>query len=327
VSPGCDGCYAARTAHVRAGNPSLKGAYAGVTERTEGGVDWTGLVRPLPERLHLPLGWRKPRLIFVNSMADTFHRGLPDEFVAEIFAVMAATPRHTYQVLTKRHARMRALLSSARFVDMVRAKLDEVAPGARLEWPLPNVWAGVSVEDQKRADIRIPALLETPAAVRFLSCEPLLGPVDLSLAMCPGVDEYGHGLTARQVRWGCYPKAIAKIDWVIVGGESGPNARPMHPDWARTIRDQCTTAGVAFFFKQWGEWAPDSDLAGIRIDPEDSGRVRWVDMNGNTHDGVATAERCADWAQMYRVGKKTAGRLLDGQIWGQYPRDVTTLVA
>jgi len=222
VSPGCDHCYAMTLAkrlkamgssrYQRDGNPVTSGPGFGVTEH--------------PAALDQPLRWKRPRRIFVNSMSDLFHDEISDEYIARVFAVMALAPQHTFQVLTKRHGRMRSLLRSVTFHD---AMVDAAsARGAKdlIVWPLPNVWLGVSVENQQWADIRIPALLDTPAAVRFLSCEPLLGPVDL--------------------RTSC-------LDWVIVGGESGRGARPMDLDWVRSLRDQCTsTVGVSFFYKQQG---------------------------------------------------------------------------
>jgi protein gp37 len=206
-----------------------------------------------PDRLDAPRRWRTPCRVFVNSMSDLFHSQVPDGFLAQVFAVMVATPWHTYQVLTKRPARMRALLP---------------------EVP-PNVHLGVSAEDQKHAELRIPVLLRTPAAVRFVSAEPLLGPVVLR----PG--------------WLDLDAATgAGIGWVIAGGESGRTARPMRPEWPRSLRDQCQAAGVPFFFKQWGEWAP----APMRPTP-------------NGAPGVG----------MVRVGKKAAGRHLDGRTWDEFP--------
>ena len=272
VSPGCDHCYAER-----------------VTERFHGKGSFA-TVRLHPERLDQPLRWRKPRRVFVNSMSDLFHDDVPDEFIAHVFAVMSLTPQHTYQVLTKRHARMRSLLSGSErwwgLLDAAEENLVEdewIIHDRHVEptgdpWPLRNVWLGVSVENQQWADIRIPALLETPAAVRFLSCEPLLGPVNLDPWRSP--DEPWNGRSPADTR----------IDWVIVGGESGPGARPMRPEWARALRDQCRAAGTPFFFKQWGEYGQQ----GWRVDP--------------THTG-----------EMVRMGKKIAGRALDGRTWDEYP--------
>ena len=234
VSPGCDHCYAER-----------------VTERWSGKGSFAE-VKLHPERLDKPLRWRKPRKVFVNSMSDLFHEDVPDEFIARAFAVMAQAEQHTFQILTKRHGRMRSLLSSPEFekaVDREWCSILDWFDGRIYEdawmghtWPLPNVWLGVSVEDQKWANIRVPALLDTPAAVRFLSCEPLLGPVDLSnIGPEPGFDAL---------------LSHPGIDWVIVGGESGPGARPMQPEWARDIRDWSTVTTTPFLFKQWGGITP-----------------------------------------------------------------------
>jgi protein gp37 len=240
VSPGCDHCYAEGIARRFAGSKAFPRGFE---------------VTLHPERLDAPLRWRKPARVFVNSMSDLFHKDVPDEFIARVWAVMAATPQHTYQILTKRHGRMRSLLGSEAFKVAVGLQYvfgDDVPDDASagLGWPLPNVWLGVSVEDQQRADLRIPALLDTPAAVRFLSCEPLLGPVDLEhvgehrLAVLDP-DDTGH---EDGIMWHPGPA----IDWVIVGGESGPGARPMQIDWAATLVKQCQRAGAAAFVKQLG---------------------------------------------------------------------------
>jgi protein gp37 len=214
VSPGCDHCYA-ETIAKRFGGPD-------------------GFQLQLhPERLEKPLHWRKPRRVFVNSMSDLFHPDIPLDLLAQVWDVMVRTPQHTYQVLTKRPQRMaRALGPNG---------IGFYAVEAPVPFPQPNIWLGTSVENQRYADLRIPHLLATPAAVRFLSIEPLLGPVDLTTHFwlrenrpCPcGVDH-------------------PRIDWVIVGGESGPGSRPVESAWVRTIRDQCVEASVPFFFKQWG---------------------------------------------------------------------------
>ncbi|HKI18217.1 MAG TPA: phage Gp37/Gp68 family protein [Isosphaeraceae bacterium] len=209
---------------------------------------WTGRVRETPEKLAEPLSWKKPRMVFVNSMSDLFDYEITPEYIEQIFGVMAYCSRHTFQVLTKRAESMSVWFSRwlGSYDDPLTACLDRagLAPGSPRSWPLPNVWLGVSVEDQRRADERIPHLLRTPAAVRFLSVEPMLGPVDLERSVPCGYycdPEVGHV--------DHYPSLIG-IDWVIVGGESGPGHRPMNLDWARSIRDQCRAAGVPFFFKQ-----------------------------------------------------------------------------
>lgn len=246
VSEGCDHCYIERTPPFRIGGRRFDGVGPGST---------TGVVLH-PERLDAPLRWRKPRRVFVNSLSDLFHDDVPSELLAEAFAVMALAERHQFQILTKRPARMRSLLNNDAFLDDVdTARLRRDPLSFRVsDWPRPNIWLGVSVESQRWADVRIPTLLKTPAAVRFLSCEPLLGPVDiLNWTGCPG-DWCVGGLTPNGACPVCEggQRNIPVIDWLIVGGESGPGARPMHPDWARQLRDQCHAADVPFFVKQMG---------------------------------------------------------------------------
>jgi protein gp37 len=225
VSEGCDNCYAETFAERWRGIPG---------HPFEQGFD----VRLWPDRLTLPLRWRKARVVFVNSMSDLWIDEVDHLYAARVFAVMALAGRHTFQLLTKRPGRMASVVSSQGFRRAVDDEVSRlVADGAvepigSMRWPLPNVWLGVSVETQRWAEIRLPKLVETPAAVRFASCEPLLGPLDLSVWL-------GQGL-----------------DWVIVGGESGPRFRPMDRDWVRSLRDQCQAAGVAFFFKQVGGRTP-----------------------------------------------------------------------
>ena len=219
-----------------------------------------------PERLERPLRWRKPRRVFVNSMADVFHKDVPLEALARAWAVMAATPQHIYQILTKRHGRMHAVLSDpdGEFQGMVgewrylHGETDTTVPTPEdpsWGWPLPNVHLGVSVEDQKHADLRIPALLETPAAVRFLSAEPLLGPVDLSGYLPRPADAVRYGIECRHGYDSCpiCDRTVAApdaISWVIVGGESGSDSRPMELDWVRSLVSQCQHAAVPVFVKQ-----------------------------------------------------------------------------
>lgn len=247
-----------------------------------------------------PLRWKKPRMIFVCSMTDLFADFVPDEFIDKMFAVMALAPQHTFQVLTKRAARMQSYVCSLQqrwdTLEPAETEADRRAhaiANSISEWPLPNLWLGVSTERQEEANERIPLLLQTPATIRFVSAEPLLGPIDLSGILARFQDDL---IAKRQC---AVPLGRQLIDWVIVGGESGPKARPMHPDWARDLRDQCSTAGVAFFFKQWGEWG----------DAED-----WPSEMQEHLELVNKAD-----GNNVRVGKKAAGRKLDGRLHNAMP--------
>ncbi|MGQ0710878.1 MAG: DUF5131 family protein [Rhodoferax sp.] len=261
VSQGCKHCYAERDwARLSANSQTRYYGRKFTDVRTHGDV------------LGLPIRWTKPRRIFVNSMSDLFHADVPNEFIDSVFGVMWAClwsrneqPGHVFQVLTKRADRMRDYLSQDRREKWALAAIhhgggadpdgiyDQVAYA---EGPHPRIWLGVSVEDQAAANERIPLLLQTSAAVRWISAEPLLGPVDLTNVAPPTVEgREWHGIDVltpanRELR--------GSIDWVVAGGESGPSARPMHPDWARSLRDQCAGADVPFLFKQWGDWFPTS---------------------------------------------------------------------
>jgi len=301
VSEGCDHCYAKR-----------------IHERFHG-LGSFDTVTFHPERLDLPLRWRKPRTVFVNSMSDLFHDSVDVDFVAKVFAVMAMAPRHTFQVLTKRPGRMVSILGKdwlARHVASAMFWARGYDAPSELPWPLPNVWLGASVENQHWADVRIPKLLETPAAVRFLSCEPLLGPVDLAgwlgtpCGRCGGIGLVPDPTSASgQANCRCWRRGgrAEGVDWVIVGGESGPGARPMHPDWARSLRDQCVAAGVPFFFKQWGEWLPANEPS-IPVAPDLRERA---------------PETLAHGDYFVRAGKKAAGRELDDRTWDEMPERVS----
>lgn len=239
VSAGCEHSYAERFAE----------RFRGVAGHPyEQGFD----LRLWPERLALPLRWQRPRRIFVNSMADLWHAGVPEAFIEDVFAVMAAARRHTFLVLTKRPQRLQRVVTSESFVSAVETKarrlqLPRARPGEHPSWPgwpLPNVWLGVSVESQEVTH-RIDFLVETPAAIRFLSCEPLLGPLDLSRWLW---EEAGPAWAGRN--------RCPDLNWVIVGGESGPGFRSPDPLWVAEICGQCQAAGVPFFFKQWGGLRP-----------------------------------------------------------------------
>jgi protein gp37 len=274
VSEGCRNCYAERfAARMPWGDvfarwtPSTAKTAAGATVRVRSEPRWTGVVRLIPEKLDEPLRWKKPRRIFVNSMSDLFHESLPDAAIDRVFAVMAWCRRHTYQILTKRAVRMRAYglslaaLSPKERTRRLVASMYLGHPAARLvggnipdeqvgdlEWPLPNVWLGVSVEDQATADERIPLLLQTPAAKRFISYEPALGPMDFgSEALC-----HAHDESCRRISDTRCDQRLGPLDWVIVGGESGPGARPFDIAWARSTVAQCKAARVPVFVKQLG---------------------------------------------------------------------------
>ncbi|MER6830815.1 phage Gp37/Gp68 family protein [Streptosporangium sp. NPDC000563] len=323
VSPGCDNCYAEGIARRFSGTKAFPNGFE-VTLR--------------PERLDQPLRWKKPRRIFVNSMSDLFHDAVPDEYIARVFAVMAATPDHTFQLLTKRHGRMRSLLSSTAFVEAVQVAFDALADEHEIDlipgpWPLSNVHLGVSVEDQKWADRRIPALLDTPASVRWISAEPLLGPVDLCGPIVNGHrPRLTYWLTGRP-GWGneyttdtgitmTSPVTGPRLDWVVCGGESGHGARPMHPDWARSLRDQCVAAGVAFHFKQYGDWVAESMWL-----HRDTAPAAFLSTDGTTRPLVNGKPTAAPMSRgkditIRRVGKKAAGRELDGRTWDEMPAEV-----
>jgi protein gp37 len=275
ISEGCRNCYAEGVAR-RFSGPGL--AYEGLADA--GG--WTRKVRLVPEALEEPLRWRKPQRIFVSSMSDLFHEDVPHTFIVEVFAIMALARWHVFQVLTKRAEGMRDTVASAPFQREVIESAYALAAdwnGRRLRrrdevgfhgigWPLPNVHLGVSVEDQGTADERIPLLLQTPAAVQFVSVEPLLGEVILREAWlhgawieCPleGRRELGLATDAENPCAGCPGWGIEcgaergpAVDWVIVGGESGPRARPCDVAWIRSIVEQCRAAGVPCFTKQLG---------------------------------------------------------------------------
>lgn len=237
ASAGCDRCYAfTMTKRLEAMGQK---DYTGLA----GNGHFNGVVRTLPHKLDVPMRRKKPTTYFVNSMSDLFHKEVPEDFIDQVFAVMASCPQHTFQVLTKRPERMAEYINDPWRLDKIYAQwysVNDQTPCAEA-WPLPNVWLGTSVENQEQADERIPHLLQVPARVRFLSCEPLLGPVDFGVDSSLSVACAGIGGTL-------YP--IEQLQWIIAGAESGHGARPMGLDWVRSIRDQCQSADVPFFFKQ-----------------------------------------------------------------------------
>lgn len=311
VSPGCTNCYAMRLAGTRLRNHFSR---EGLTTPSKAGPVWNGQTRVNWEWIDQPLSWARARDIFVCAHGDLFHESVAWEDIATIYGVMIAAHHlrgHRFQVLTKRSSRARMLLNDEMFWDVAnshagslvmdrvdpldrhkddaRATLDDYAPDS----PPPGIWLGVSVEDRTRLLQRTGDLRQSPAALRFLSCEPLIG--DLGDVLLDG------------------------IDWVICGGESGPGARPMHPDWARSLRDQCAAAGVSFFFKQWGAWTSIYDRD--RDDPDwrrcpktgDWDRKRWLNLAGGQ------GFHGEHLHMMQNVGKKAAGRTLDGVIHNAMP--------
>lgn len=283
-SPGCKNCYAEREVETRwSKNP--RSMWFG-RKFTDIGLR--------AEALGQPLGWRAPRRIFVCPRADLFHPAVPFDFIAAVFGTMAVTRRHTYQVLTKRAARMREFFEKVS-PENVREYTQRHTVGGMIQgwmheggwqWPLPNVHLGVSIETQPYADERIPELLATPAMVRWISAEPLLGSLSIDRWLRPRQTPLEDGYR------GDHPPGwrtdFRTLSWVVVGGESGPDARPMHQEWAISLRDQCQAAGVPFFFKQWGEYLQGAYGA----------------------DGQPT---------FARVGKRTAGRDLGGREWNEVP--------
>ena len=243
LSAGCTNCYAVRMAHRLGANPKTP-QYKGLTRNAN---TWTGETRLVENELRKPFGWKKPRRIFVGSMTDLFHEATPDGWIDDVFAMMAMCPQHTFQILTKRPARMQSYFAARKDGDPWAEAADHIADLAGIEdhpfvlepkhIPLGNVWMGVTVEDQSAANERIPLLLKTPAAKRFISAEPLLSRLDLS----------GDR------------KELASISWVICGAETGPKRRPMDQAWARGLRDQCVSAGVPFFLKKLSDGSRELD--------------------------------------------------------------------
>jgi protein gp37 len=317
VSPGCSNCYAMKLAARLARMGGKGGAkYAGLTQRSAGGAVWTGDIRFDDGALLQPLRWVRPRRIFVNSMSDLFHEKLSDDAIDKVFAVMALAPQHTFQVLTKRAERMQRYIRAERERGPIAERLAELYVDgtndfevarkwpltkeraiAAAHWPLPNVWLGVSAEDQRRADERRDRLAALAALgwTTFASYEPALSAVDWS-------------------GWGF-------LCWLISGGESGPGARPSHPDWHRAARDFCAANGIAYFFKQWGEWLPGTQY-------QEEHRRRDPGEVFSRYDARRWDGECFDYCDelepsgredVYRVGKKAAGRLLDGRTHDDFP--------
>lgn len=326
VSPGCDNCYAEKMAGrlsnipatydnyndnyskvVRWGQHPKKDDYYGLGQ-------WNGKTHFIKSAIDKPIYWKKPRMIFVCSMGDLFHESVPFEWIDKVFTVMAYASRHTFQMLTKRPERMMEYINS----DETRERLSDSIlnasypikgniydPREKYGWPLQNVWLGVTAENQKQADKRIRILIETKAVKRFVSIEPMLGIVDLS-------EYYFPYRLIKHVSRENRTKIIDLLDWVICGGESGSKARPMHPDWVRSLRDQCEDSKTPFFFKQWGEYIP-SYSAGMNSESLD----QWMQKFGNAW--VKRSFKFPDGMVVVKVGRKQAGSKIDGIEHKQIP--------
>lgn len=355
VSPGCTNCYAMKLAGTRLQHHPSR---AGLTKDTKAGPVWTGEVRFNEEWLTQPLQWTRPRMIFVCAHGDLFAEDVPDAWIDKVFAVMALAPQHIFQVLTKRPERMRDYLRTPmRQYKISAAQLDlpepVPSPGIWPHLPLPNVWLGVSVEDQKRADERLPILHEIPAALLWVSNEPSLGPIDWKRWLPSGRrarSPQGHEFIAPEYfmtkcehcgwigsselcgtdSWGddsdvycanCHQSflchEIQRIGWVVAGGESGRGCRPMHPHWTYDLRDQCAAADTPFLFKQWGTWIVASAENGHHDSSMATNDAIWLDIDGR--QAKPSCDGMREPIGMFRVTKSRAGRLLAGVEHNGYP--------
>lgn len=344
ISPGCDNCYAMKLAYRFKGEGL---AYEGLATLRRGKPDWTGIVREMPDAIDAPLRWRKPQRVFVNSQTDLFHHGFSNEFIAAVFGVMAACPQHTFLTLTKRAERMRewfewvgAPCSPGAGYPLTVQVLERHAQDAgvpvaisSIEWPLPNVHLGVSVESQEYADERIPDLLATPAAVHWISAEPLLGPLDLSrwiapVSLCLRCSEEHNGVVSGVcpncktdsliTLWGEQQLQRARtrqrygddgphdsedgpqLSWVVPGGESGAGARPYDLAWPRSIIAQCRAAGVPVFHKQLGSRPMQARSPGMH---EFTSYQHWVDKARTWMAWHGSSSACVDTkGRICRIG-------------------------
>lgn len=316
VSPGCANCYAESEDKRRGWTPEGWGKGKPRQRTSEAywkqPLKWNRIAAwPSPDIIQascpVEIPGPRPR-VFCASLADWLDDEVPIEWLADLLALIHATPNLDWQLLTKRPENfVSRVLEVITFVGSNFRKDDSEITIFAHDWLTgkapANVWVGASVEDQKRADERIPQLLKIPAEVRFLSCEPLLGPVNIDLVWhnCPNCGAQKRATQRTCIASDCMASHNVGVDWVIAGGESGHGARPMHPEWARGLRDQCVAAGVPFFFKQWGEYGPAPDLR--------------LDRRTEVVDGGM-----AGLAHMRCVGKRAAGRLLDGREWSEFPQ-------
>lgn len=334
VSAGCDFCFAVPTGRMRAANPNAKvaAAFAGTVTPKGRALNWTGKVNELDARLEIPFRRRKPTRYYLTLLGDLFHANVSEAYIARVFAMIAVTGRHTYLNTTKRHGRMQALLNNPRFVTQVADLAVELAGrrGAQPwdgRWPLANLHLAVSVEDQGTANLRIPHLLDTPAAVRWISAEPLLKRI--TLCKCDPAP-----LAPPNPK--CPLHGLVRLDWVVTGGESD-SPRPTHPDHVRALRDECISAAVPFWFKQWGDYLPltivdKPDMLFGRAYEYGGWHAVGIRERGPTGTMRTAVTRPMQVGEANRggvllapdifakkVGTKQAGRELDGRTWDQMP--------
>ena len=344
ISEGCENCYAEKMAvrlaamaikHVK---PMSVGKYVKVIQ----GRKWDGNTFMNEEELLIPLSWKQPRVVFVCSMGDLFHENTPFEWVDRVMAIAAVLPSHIFIVLTKRAKRMAEYFGQGK-ENLVKRWEDATyelgiadknedpdaaacflynrcLSGAKVPswgWPLSNVWVGVTAENQERANERVPWLLQVPAAVKFVSVEPMLGPVDFEkVEITKVLGNNAFGLISFS--------KINHLDWVICGGESGHKARPLHPDWVRGLRDQCGQAGVPFFFKQWGEWIPLDQYNGDERRTVKQENIISMSSYGDYGPFLKTDYMIDErnYKTICKIGRKAAGNELDGRRWEEYPKGV-----
>ena len=346
VSPGCTNCYAMKLAGTRLRNHPSR---AELTDDSKAGPVWNGQVRFNEQWLDQPLRWSRPRMIFVCAHGDLFHEAVPEKWIDQVFAVMALAPQHIFQVLTKRPERMRDYClrlenephrqTVKRFCDAIPWDSKPKLP-PEITIPFPHVWLGFSAEDQERFDERWPHMEKLAWAgwLTWLSAEPLLGPIDATAALwsfrpcgdCPSPDPE-KGISEDCCR---DPELVDGLKWIVAGGESGAGARPAHPDWFRQIRDDSQRAEVAFHFKQWGDWLPGENHGAPPGQPWPD--AEWQDGETGRHSR-ARDHGGPEWrhftrpgdpgAFALRVGKKAAGRELDGRTWDEMPAAVQALEA
>lgn len=300
VSTGCANCYAERDWARLSNNPKLP--------------DYQGRkftdVMCHENRLDQPIRWTRRRMIFVNSMSDLFHEDVPYNFIDKVMKVILECPRHTFQILTKRPERMKQYFE-LRYAQIKHSDLNGEVADKLVNGVIPNVWLGVTAENQETANERIPLLLDTPAAVRFVSIEPMVGPINLDMMITENTGDrfrvIHSSLMGKKTLWDTKnligEEDINKLDWVICGGESGPKARPIDPEWVKSLRDQCRFTDTPFFFKQWGEYI---DLSQV-TSPD-------LQIKGSTYSMLSNGA-----LTLWRCGKKAAGNKLDGEVIEQFP--------